>query len=419
MARLTKRVVEAAEVRASEYFIWCDELPGFGVRIYPSGRRGYLVQYRSSGRSRRAKIGLHGRLTVDQARKEAMALLGQVATGSDPAEERATRRASLTVRELCERYLAAAEKGLILGKGGDPKKTSTLVTDRSRITRHIVPLLGSRKVADLTLADVTRFMRDVSGGKTALVEKTDRLRGKSIVVGGKGAAARTVGLLGGILSFAVSEGVIPSNPAQGVRRPADGTRTARLTPATYRQLGRALEEAGAEGENPAALACLWFLALTGCRKGEGEGLVWGEVDEAGQALRLRDSKEGVSVRPLGRAACDALPARPSSGGFVFAGRQAGTRYGGLPGAWERIARRAGLGEEVTLHTLRHSFASTAADLNYSDATVGAMLGHASGTMTGRYIHHLDEVLVAAADRVSGEIWRQMTGDEAAPTSVLE
>jgi hypothetical protein len=171
VARLTKRAVEAAEVRASEYFIWCDELPGFGVRIYPSGRRGYLVQYRSSGRSRRANIGLHGRLTADEARKEAMALLGQVAKGGDPAEERATRRASLTVRELCERYLAAAEKG-------------------------------------------------------------------------------------GILSFAISEGVIPSNPAQGVRRLADGTRTARLTPATYRQLGRALEEAGAEGENPAALGCI-------------------------------------------------------------------------------------------------------------------------------------------------------------------
>ncbi|WP_338664109.1 Arm DNA-binding domain-containing protein [Pararoseomonas sp. SCSIO 73927] len=109
VARLTKRAGETAEVRASEYFIWCDELPGFGVRIYPSGRRGYLVQYRSAGRSRRANIGFHGRLTADEARKEAMKLLGQVAKGGDPAEERATRRASLTVRELCDRYLAAAE----------------------------------------------------------------------------------------------------------------------------------------------------------------------------------------------------------------------------------------------------------------------------------------------------------------------
>jgi integrase len=153
-------------------------------------------------------------------------------------------------------------------------------------------------VTDLTLADVHRFMRDVTGGRTALEEKTERLRGKSIVEGGRGAAARTVGLLGGILSFAVSEGVIPSNPAQGVRRPADGTRTTRLTPATYRLLGRALKEPGPRGRTPWRWSCIWFLALTGCREGEGEGLVWGEVDEAGQALRLRDSKEGAPAQSL-------------------------------------------------------------------------------------------------------------------------
>ncbi|WP_338664110.1 tyrosine-type recombinase/integrase [Pararoseomonas sp. SCSIO 73927] len=181
-------------------------------------------------------------------------------------------------------------------------------------------------MADLTLADVNRFIRDVTGGKTALVEKTERRRGKSIVEGGKGAAARTVGLLGGILSFAVSE--------------------------------------------------------------------------------------GVSVRPLGRAALDALPARGEAGAkaYVFPGCRPDPPYGGLPGAWAPIARRAGLGAEVTLHTLRHSFSSTASDLNYSDATIGVLLGHASGTVTGRYIHHLDEVL-AAADRVAAEVRRQMTGEE--------
>jgi integrase len=122
---------------------------------------------------------------------------------------------------------------------------------------------------------------------------------------------------------------------------------------------------------------------------------------------------GESVRPLGRAALGVLPARPGAGAgsYVFPGCRPDAPYGGLPGAWGRIAKKAGLGGEVTLHTLRHSFACTAADLNYSDATIGAMLGHASGTVTGRYIHHLDEVLVAAADRVAGEIWKQMTGTD--------
>jgi integrase len=410
IVKLTKRVVEAAEIRSAEYFLWCDELPGFGVRIYPSGKRGYLVQYRADGRTRRAKIGLHGRLTTEEARREAMSLLGQVAKGGDPAEERATQRASLTVKELCERYLRAAERGLILGKHGGAKKASTLLRDRSRIHRHILPLLGNRRVRDLTRADVLRFLRDVTAGKTALVEKTAKLRGKSVVEGGPGTAARGVGLLGGILSFAVSEGVIEVNPVHGVRRPADRKRTARLDPAGYRRLGRALESLAWEGGNASAIRAIRLLALTGCRKGEIENLRWAEVDGSGGAFRLLDSKEGASVRPVGRvvfALLDGLDRSASA--FVCPGRLPTRPYGGLPGAWSRLVKAAEL-EGVTLHTLRHSFASTAADLGYSEPTIAALLGHAAGSVTGRYVHHLDAVLVAAADRVSHTIWNYIIGE---------
>ena len=415
MPKLTKRVVDAAEVRESEYFLWCDELPGFGVRIYPSGKRGYLVQYRAGGRSRRANIGLHGRLTVEEARKEAMALLGSVAKGGNPAEERATRRKSLTVEELCERYLQAADKGLILGKGGAPKKASTLVADRSRISAHILPLLGSRKVVDLTRADVTRFLRDVVAGKAARTTKTEKKRGKSIVEGGKGAGARTIGLLGGILSFAVSEGVIPANPVHGVKRPADQRKQARLTPETYRQLGQALERWEAGAGNEAAILAIRLLALTGCRKGEVEALRWSEVDMGGYALRLEDSKEGASVRPIGQPVLDLLAKaeRKKDAVYVCPGQNPQKPYGGLAGAWRRLVKDAGL-EGVTLHTLRHSFASTAADLGYSEPTIAALIGHSSGTVTGRYVHHLDAVLVAAADRVAGEIAQQMAGEAKTP-----
>jgi hypothetical protein len=105
-------------------------------------------------------LGQHGKLTTDEARKLAVVTLGGVLQGEDPAEERATRRKSLTVRELCERYLEAADKGLILGKRGQAKKASTLVADRSRIGAHVLPLIGNKKVSDLTRADMTRFMRD-------------------------------------------------------------------------------------------------------------------------------------------------------------------------------------------------------------------------------------------------------------------
>ncbi|PWC30342.1 tyrosine-type recombinase/integrase [Teichococcus aestuarii] len=352
MPKLTKRVVDAAELREKPYFLWCSDLPGFGVRIFPSGKRVYYADYRPKvGARRRMTLGPHGKLTTEDARKLALATLGSVLQGEDPAEERATRRSSLTVKELCERYLEAAEKGLILGKRGAPKKASTLVADRSRISAHILPLLGSRKVMDLSRTDATRFMRDVAAGKAARTAKTGKPRGKSIVEGGKGAATRTMGLLGGILSFAVSEGIIPTNPVHGVKRPADQRKRARLTPETYARLGQALAKWEAESGSASAILAIRLLALTGCRRGEVEKLKWSEIDAAGHALRLEDSKEGASVRPIGQAVLDLLEKAPRQPGQVYVapGRDLRKPYGGLTGAWNRLAREAGL-EGVTLHT---------------------------------------------------------------------
>ncbi len=413
MPKLSKRVVEAAEPQSRDYFLWCDELPGFGVRIFASGRRSYLVQYRAGGRSRRFTIGLHGALTAEEARREAKGLLGQVAKGKDPAEERATRRGSMTVAELCEAYLAAADKGLIMGKSGQAKKASTLYVDKGRIERHIKPLLGRRLVAELTAPDVQRFVRDVQAGKTAGVVKTG-FRGKAVVEGGPGTAARTVGLLGGILSYAVSERVITMNPATGVKRPADKKRKRRLTPDEYAALGEALAKAEESSlERWQAIAGIRLLALTGCRLGEIVKLRWSEVDRAEPCLRFEDSKEGASVRPISKAVLLILAGIQRTSGSVYVlptARGGQGPFASLDDALERIVIGAGL-EGVTAHTLRHSFASTGGDLGYSDSTIGAMLGHAGHGVTSRYIHHLDAVLIAAADRVAMQIAGAMSTTE--------
>ncbi|MET3794949.1 hypothetical protein ABID37_005189, partial [Aquamicrobium terrae] len=174
MTKLTKRTVDAAEIGASDYVIWDKDLPGFGLRVFTSGKRSYVVQYRQAGRSRRYTIGLHGVWTPETARREAKALLGQVARGGNPAEDRALDRQAITVKELCTRYLADLEKGLILGKRGRPKKASTVLTDMGRIQRHIIPLLGNRRVHDLTKSDITQTMKDIMAGKTRINEKTDK-----------------------------------------------------------------------------------------------------------------------------------------------------------------------------------------------------------------------------------------------------
>src|SRR5690606_8347877 len=105
-------------------------------------------------------------------------------------------------------------------RSGKAKKSTTLETDAGRIERHIKPLLGRKLVVDLKRSDIAKFIRDVTAGKTAVKEKSTKLRGVTLVAGGAGTATRTTGLLGGILSYAVSEGIIESNPAHGVSKPA-------------------------------------------------------------------------------------------------------------------------------------------------------------------------------------------------------
>lgn len=413
MPKLTKTVVDATRPRDKQYTVWCSDLPGFGVYILPSGKRSYFVDYRNAeGVRRRMTIGRHGPLTTDEARKLAMQAIAGKDKGEDPALERKTRKAAQkTIEELCDDYLKAAEKGLILGKKQRAKKASTLATDQGRIKRHIIPLLGRKAVKEITRAHIIGFIEDVTAGKTAVVERTGKLRGKAVVEGGRGTAARTAGLLGGILTYAVDKGIIDHNPAQGVKKPAYSKRKRRLKPEEFKKLGEALRLAESEGECWQGVAGIWLLALTGCRLQEIEKLQWTEIDRAGGCFRLIDSKEGASNRPIGKPSFDVLGSlvrRKGNKHVLPAIRTEKGHYGGIEGAIHRVMERAGF-NDVTAHTLRHSFASVAGDLNYARPTISALLGHASATVTDDYIHALDSVLIAAADKVATTIYGYMDG----------
>src|SRR3546814_648616 len=299
MAKITKRVVDAAETGSKDYVIWDDELPGFGLRVFASGKRSYVIQYRSRGRSRRYTIGLHGVWSPETARREARSQLGRVAHGDDPAGEREEDRKALTIKQLCEQYITDMEAGLILGKGGRPKKDTTIATDVGRIRRHIIPLLGTRRVRDITKPDMNNLMKDIIAGKTRVTMKTEKLRGKAIVRGGRGTASRTMGLLGGIFSYAVEAGVIEHNPTHGLRKPKYQVRDRRLSEAEYRVLGGILRDAQGSDRYRIHAEILRLIAMTGCRRGEIVNLKWSEIDLEGSCLRLIDSKEGSSVRPVG------------------------------------------------------------------------------------------------------------------------
>lgn len=410
MTRLTLRSVEAARVEDREYIIWDDDLPGFGLRVFMSGKRSYIVQYRAFGRSRRYTIGLHGVWTPETARREAKVQLGRVAKGENPAEERKINHKAITVKELCELYVKDLDAGVILGKGGRPKKASTVAIDEGRILRHIVPLLGTRRVQDLTRAEMIIVMNNITVGKTCAVIKTKKLRGKAVVRGGPGAARRTIGSLGGILTYAVNADIIDGNPVHGIQRPKGNPRTRRLSEAEYRTLGAMLAEAAQDEDNAVVVEIIRQLALTGCRRGEMIKLKWSEVDYGGSCLRLADSKEGASVRPVGLTVIERLERRMRSkeGEYVFPGRSPEQPFGYFQNRWKRIFDGSPL-SDITPHILRHSFSSIANDLGFTEVTIAALIGHAKGSITGRYIHTLDTALIMAADNISGYIEGLLNG----------
>jgi integrase len=404
MVKLTKRTVDATDAVDADVFVWDDEMPGFGLRAKSTGAKSFIVQYRNAnGRSRRLTIGRYGVLTVEEARKAAKLALAEVVRGSDPAESRKLARGAMTIEELATEYMDKAEKGLILTRRGEAKSATTLYTDKGRIARHIIPLIGKRTVKDFTSSDAGRFQRDVIGGKSAADVKT-KLRGRAIVKGGKGTAARTMGLLGGIFSYAVDEGYRPDNPINGIVRPKDGTREWRLDDAGYRRLGRCLATAEANGDHWQRIMASQAATLTGCRLDEIEGLLKTQVDTVGMALRLGDTKTGKSIRPVGSAVIALLKAASarSKSKFVFPAVTTDSKHHtGLTRWLQKVSAKDVPG--ITCHGLRHSFSSTAEDIGFSLPTIKALIGHARSSVTEGYIHKIDSALLVAADRIAGHI----------------
>ena len=382
--------------------IWDAGVAGFGARRQKGEAVTYFIKYRAKGRQRWQTIGRHGSpWTPEEARQEALRILGSVAGGGDPAAEKEAGRKAVTVTELCDIYLADAEAGRLLTRRRGAKKESTLATDRGRITRHIKPLLGRMAAASVTREDVEQFMHDVAEGKTAGHVKTGRY-GLARVKGGKGTATRTLGLLGAIFGYAVRKRVRADNPVHGIVRYADGRRERRLSDEEYGALGAALRTAKAQ-ENiwPPAIAMARFLALTGWRSGEAQELRWSEVDLARRTARLVDTKTGFSMRPLSHAACDVLHGMGKlSDDRAFPATRGDGPMVGFKKFWPKIAKLGELPPDITPHVLRHSFASLAGDLGYSEPTIAALVGHKQHSVTSRYVHSADAVLLAAADAVA-------------------
>lgn len=419
MKKLTKTTVDALKpskvgVEGSEQFLWDGELRGFGVRVSPAGRKSFIVQYRTpEGRNRRTVLGHFGLMTVERARKIAHEKLVAVSNGIDPAAPPEPDGSTATVGEICNWYLAEAEAGRLLGRRRRPIKASTLAMDRSRIEAHIRPLIGTRQIGSLKLGDIEGMQADIAAGKTAKARGGSRGGATS---GGEGVAARTISSLHSILEHAVRLGKIPGNPAKGVRKLACTPRDRRLSRAELVAFGEAMRKAEVDGEHPTGIAAIRFLLLSGFRRMEGLGLQrpWLESEES--SIRFPDTKSGPQQRVIGRAAVSLLLAQPQveKSPFFFSADWGDGHFVGVVRVLDRICALARLAD-VTPHTLRHTFASVAGDLGFSELTIAALLGHSARGVTQRYVH-IDEALRLAANRVADEISHVLAGGRTRPDS---
>ncbi|MGV8832560.1 MAG: tyrosine-type recombinase/integrase [Devosia sp.] len=389
--KLTKKVVETVLPGTKDQLFWDSEVPGFGLKVTPSGKRTYFAYYRTpSGQQRKPKIGEHGVLTVDDARQIARQWLAMANAGHDVSQERKASRSALTVEDLAERYLSEYAV--------PNKKASSVASDRANLQNHVVPTLGTMRVKDVRRADIELLKLAVREGKTARTSSA-KARGRRIVTGGQGVANRVLALASKMFGCAEEWGLIETNPARGIRKYREFRKDRYLDRGEVSRLLVALDEVDGAGKLPvAATAAIRILLFTGMRSGEVLELQWSQIDKDKSCFRLAETKTGARIIPYGREVEEQLNRVSQSGidsAYVFAG--SGGRPVALRRPWYTVRDMAAIDRSATLHTLRHTFASWSVMGGLSLAQVGSLLGHKSPQTTLRYADHaMEEVRGYAA-----------------------
>ena len=369
--KLTARLARDTKAGTKDTILFDKDLPGFGLRIHPSGRKVWIVQTRIEGRSRRMVIAPYGEMSLARARRRARNMLQDIRTGANPADDLLREKRTPTVNAFAREYLRRC----------DPYwKPSGRKTVRIYLKARILPTFGKVPVNRLGPEDVSEWFDAASRDKP-------------------GAANRAFEILRSMMFRAEEWGFRErgTNPCLGIRKNPRRNVARFLDRDELARLGKALD--AHQDRWPEAVAAVRLLALTGCRRGEVLDLRWRDVRE--NAIVLPDSKTGPRSVPLGKAAraiVNALPGPRRKDAFLFP-KNAGRRSPyNIVECWHTVRADANLGR-LRLHDLRHTAASHAVMSGENLPLVGKMLGHRRHETTAGYAHLADAHLLEAAEKL--------------------
>jgi integrase len=354
--KLTDRSVAAlVRPKKDDVVIWDDDMPGFGVRLR-GDHKAYLIQFRVGSRrlQRRLSLGDTRKIKLEDARKAARKRFAEAQLGNDPAAERERARAKRaaarhTLGAVADRYLAAKQ---------DRLRPSSYRASQLYLLTHWAPLHG-HTLDTIRRADVAAVLQDITKER------------------GPVTAGRARANLAACFGWAIREGLVDSNPVVGTNDPAAGVR--------HR------ERVLSEGE----LKTIWhacgddafgrivrLLMLTGTRRAEMGGLKWSEVDLDRGTVTIpgeRTKNHRPLILTLPPLALDILRSVPRRDGndHVF-----GNGFSAWSASTAALRKRAGKLPPWTLHDIRRSFATHAAEIGVQPHVVEAILNHVSGHKGG-------------------------------------
>jgi integrase len=428
MPKLTKRFVESAKPAARDVVFFDEQVPGFGLRVMPSGVRSYLVQYRNAqGRSRRLTIGKHGPVTADGARTKARRILDAVRDGKDPVAERRAYLDAPLVSDLLDRYVAEH-----VDKRNRPRTRDEV---KRLVERHVRPQLGRHKVAAVTRQDIAKLHRDL--------EATPRQANFVLAVCSKA------------FSLAEAWSMRPegSNPCTKIERYPENERERFLSAEELGRLGTTLREADSVGlawkvdprrptskhlakpENRRTLyarvttAAIELLLYTGCRLSEVLNLEWKRVNFDEGTITPSETKSDRKGKPVRQVVVMNAPARQvlkhlektKASLWVLPSTVDAERplsKAAIEAAWQRIRSTAKL-DDVRLHDLRHTVGTYAGQSGANAFLVRDLLRHKNLSMTGRYVNRADDPVRTLSNQVGERIAAGLAGRPGASVAALK